>query len=301
MLLHDAIKQFGEWRQHSKKAETVKSYGYVLKSFAVYMKNCHIEQITEMDIVGWFSLLRKFEWDGNSLIPRAVALRKFLEYYKKKGAKVLDPWFIQIPSKDIKVPRVATKEDYLKVLSIIPDNNDPRHIRNRALIMMYWDTVARNSEIISLDLDDIEQRPEGGKALIQTAKSKGKRPLRQIYWGKETERCLQKWIQKRKQLMRKVKFGDQDALFVSCCSSRVGHRLKKGAVTEIFRRYSHLANLGYVMNAHSIRHRGCHDIAKQSGAVAVMNIAGHASLASSSIYTMLCGDELEEIHNSIKR
>jgi site-specific recombinase XerD len=55
------------------------------------------------------------------------------------------------------------------------------------------------------------------------------------------------------------------------------------------------------MNAHSFRHHMGHDIITQGGSAAdVMNILGHATLASSSIYTMMTGKELENRYNLFK-
>ena len=75
--------------------------------------------------------------------------------------------------------------------------------------------------------------------------------------------------------------------------------MNKG-LAEILRRYSNRAEIPY-MNAHSFRHHMGHDIISQGGSAAdVMNILGHASLSSSSIYTMMTGKELEDRYNVFK-
>ncbi len=75
------------------------------------------------------------------------------------GYRVLEPNLIPLPPKQYRIPRVASEENYQKLLSSIPSGNDPRHIRNKAIIMLLWDTGARNGEIVSLDVDgmDIEK------------------------------------------------------------------------------------------------------------------------------------------------
>lgn len=300
MILSDAIKEFNEWRQFKTEKHSVQVYGIMLKNFAVFMRDCHIEEVTEKHIVEWFTLLKVFEGNTNTCTTRAIAIRKLFEFHHKKGLKVLDPWFVPVPRKLQNMPRVISKKDYLKLLAAIPKNNHASSLRDNALIRMYWDTVARNTEILTLGIGDIQTRKNGGKAIIRTEKSRGKRPFREIFWGRETHAHLKRWLKKRNELQKTIEYKDPDAIFI-CCSNRfLGMRLSSKGVGEMLGRYSKKAGIEKV-NAHSIRHRGCRDIVKTKGAHAVMNIAGHASLASSSIYTMLFGEELEELHNGIKR
>lgn len=68
----------------------------------------------------------------------------------------------------------------------------------------------------------------------------------------------------------------------------------------MLRRCSTRARLPYV-NAHSFRHQLGHELIKQGGSAAdVMNVLGHASLSSSTIYTMMTDKELEERYRLLK-
>lgn len=300
MTISESIQNYLDYAAFKLKPTSMRGYDLTLRQFAVFMRDIHIERVTEKDVTEWFHLMRKLNWDHNAIIPKAIALRKLFEYHTRRGAKVLDPWFIPVSNKEYKMPRVVSKENFEKLLASIPKNNDPRHIRNRALLLMYWDTVARNSEPLALDMSDLEIDKGQGQATIKTKKSRGKRPIRQIFWRKDANDALMAWLEKRSYLAKKTAFRNPEAVFVSCAGGKIGCRFTNKGVAEMLRRYSKLAGLETV-NAHSIRHRGCRDISKLKGASAVMNIAGHASLASSSVYTMLDGDELEELARSIHR
>jgi len=303
MKLNEAIEKFSNWRKWQVKKDTVRGYDLILKQFCLFVRNCDIEHIRLEDVLSWFSLLEMLQYQRNSFIPKAQALKKFFEFYKMQGFVVLEPDLIRLPSKEYKIPRVASEENYRKLLSAIPkQTNDPRHIRNRAIIMLLWDTGARNGEITALDLEDVNT--EQMRAVIKTEKSKGRRPFRELFWTKETNEALQAWIEKR-EFLKKTKMPHmEECLFPSICSGALnlsGKRITNKGVAEFLRRYSNRANIPY-QNAHSFRHHMAHDIISQGGSAAdVMNILGHASLSSSSIYTMMTGKELENRYNIFKR
>src|SRR5207245_4716929 len=119
-----------------------------------------------------------------------------------------DEHLIPIPRTEVRIPRVVTDEQYRTLLSIIPVNNDPRHIRNRAIIRLLWDSGARNGELVSLNVSDLDG--ERMRAVIRTEKSRGRRPFREIFWTPETNENLGRWLEKRKQLP----LVDREAVFV---------------------------------------------------------------------------------------
>lgn len=297
MLLNEAIQNFANWKNYSSKNGTVRGYNLALRQLALFLKNCELENIELRDVMEWFNLMKTLNWDHNSFIPKAMAVRKFFEFYRKQGFEVIDPWLIPIPHREYKLQKVATKEDYQKLLNVIPKNNDPRHIRNLAIINLLWDTGARNGEILSLNINDIDLIEM--TAVIKTEKSKGARPVREIFWTKKTNDSLKNWIKKRRYLdSKKTILKDEDALFISICNGGVhnnaGKRFANKGVGEMLRRYCIKAKIEN-MNAHSFRHHMGHQIVKKGGSNSdVSNILGHSSLQSSFVYTQMTNVELKK-------
>lgn len=281
----------------------MKGYDMILRQFCVYVRNCDIEQIRLQDITTWFALMQQLHWDYNSFIPKAMALRKFFEFFHKQNYHVIDPWLIPIPEKQYKIPRVADEGNYKKLLDAIPiKTNDPRHIRNLAIVSLLWGTGARNGEVLSLNTTDLLS--DTMKAVIRTEKSRGRRPIREIFWTKTTDENLKRWLHKREELKKKMNFEEPDALFISICNAgghdRSGKRFNLKGVGEMLRRYSNKAKIPN-MNAHSFRHHMGHDIIKKGGSSAdVMNILGHATVQSTTIYTMMTDRELEQRYRQFK-
>ncbi len=299
--MKDTIKLFSEWRRYQVKPGTVYGYERELKAFCLFLRNPEVEEITTSDVAGYLNGLRELGWDRNSFIPKCMALRKFFEFCELQGLKVLDYSLIPIPRKVMKLPRVATEEAYRKLLAVIPRNRDSRHIRNRAIICMLWDSGARSGEIVSLNVQDADLKRM--RAVIKTEKSRGTRPFREIFWTEETNENLKAWIRKREELARRMTLGEADALFVSISSGGMrdasGCRFTGDGVTEMLRRYSNRAGLP-VVNPHSFRHKLAHDVIKNNGsAVDVMNLLGHASLQSSSIYMVMGDKEAEKRYREL--
>lgn len=293
MLLSNALLEYASWKSVDKKVVTARGYYQILRQFVVFMRDCEVEKVDVEDITIWLTLMRKLRYEHNTLVPICVALRGFFNYLSMKKHKVFNPLLIPSVSSEPKIPRVLTDENYQKLLSVIPKNNDPRQIRNAALIRMYHDTGARNSEVLSLNIKDIDL--EKNKARIRTAKSRQSVPYRDIYWTAETGVYLKKWIAKREKMMKIWNKKEEDAVFVGCSTIRVGIRLTNRGVGEMLRRYSHKAKIE-IVNAHSIRHRKGRKIAQTNNSGPdIMNLLGHVTLSSSTVYTRLWGNELDAI------
>ena len=293
MLTKDAIYQFSNWRQFKVKKETVRGYDRELRNFCLFLRNPEIENITLSDVMEYLNGMAELGWDRNSFVGKCMALRKFFEFYRLQGYKVIDEELIPIPDKVMKLPRVANDEQFNQLISVIPkDSNDPRHIRNLAIIGLLWDTGARNGEICSIDMNELDLKEM--RTIIRTEKAKSRRPFREIFWTKATNDYLERWIEKRKHLEKQVKFDEPNALFVSVTSVKYGQRFSIRGLGEMLRRYCNKAQMPY-MNAHSFRHHRGHHIIKSGGSTSdVMNILGHSSVQSTTIYTMMRGKELED-------
>ncbi|MDE2019770.1 MAG: tyrosine-type recombinase/integrase [Patescibacteria group bacterium] len=303
MRLSEAIAKFTNWRKFKVKSATVKGYDLTLKNFCLYLRDPELEAVTITDIMEYLNGMEQLGWERNSFVGKCMALRKFFEFYRLQHLPVVDEDLIPIAHKEFNIPRVATEENYQKLLTAIPtDTNDPRHIRNLAIVNLLWDTGARNGEVMALDVDDLQL--DRMKAVIKTEKSKGRRPIREIFWTDSTNANLKRWLEKREELKMKMIMHDPEAVFISICSGALanssGQRFSIKGVGEILRRYSNKAGIES-MNAHSFRHHMGHDIVKKGGSSSdVMNILGHASLASSTIYTMMTDKELEARYRQFK-
>jgi len=301
MRLHQAIKEFVELKKIKgiRSAKTGARYEITLRIFCLCMQDPELEDLDLAHVLWYINELDRLGWKPNGINLVGLALRKFFEFCHLRGYSVsFNETLIPLKEKSFSIPRVTNIETFRKLFAQIPDNtNDSHHLRNRAILLMLWDTGVRTGELMSLDIADLDMKSR--MALIKTEKSRGRRPVRQIFWTAETHKALLRWMEKLSEMKKKFSFADNEALFVSIGKSPRamvrGYRMKPGGVAEVMRVLSNQAGLPVITNAHSIRHSMGRDTIKTLHSnSAVSNILGHSNLESSYIYTMLFGEDLKE-------
>lgn len=291
-LLIDVVNKFVQWKKVDCEQQTAQEQYRMLRQFCIYTRNCSVESVTIDDVVSWFTLMKETKFKQNTLILRASALRNFFDYCRKIGLNVINPELIPIPKREYNKPKVINETSYLKLLAALPKKNLPHVVRNRAMIMMLWDTGMRVGELVALNESDVDKDKRSAK--MRTEKSRGRRPFREVFWSEAAHKQLEKWLRVRKGLNRRWGIKNPLPIFQSCNTYKVGQRIDIGGVAVMLRRLSKKAKIPTV-NAHSFRHhKGRHIIESGGSAADVMNILGHASLNSSTVYTALWGKELRE-------
>ena len=289
MKFSQAIEQFVAWKGWNVKTNTMMGYSFELRMFCLYLRDPQVEQVTLGDILSYLNGMKALGWKQNCFTHKCAYLRNFFGYLRLKGFQVLDERLIPVPKRELNPPRVATREEYEKVLAVIPPGPDPRSSRNRAIMNLLWDTGARIGEVLSLNVKDMDYTRK--RALIRTEKSRGRRPFRELFWTAETNANLQLWLEKRGRFHF---LKDPEALFICAAGHHSGERIRIAGFAQGLRIYSAKAKIPN-LNAHSFRHHMGHSILHQGGSTAdVMNILGHVNVQSSTVYTMMMDKELEE-------
>lgn len=294
MKFNKAIDQFAEWKAGRNLPQTVRGYSLHLLNLCMYLGNPDIETITDQDVSRWFREMQKLGWSKNSFVQKACAVRTFMEYFYRRGFQVLDPWLIQIPKADFKQPKAVTEDEYKQILNSIPKSGKlPTDVRNEALVRMLWDTGARNGELLSLNVNDLDL--DKMCAVIKTEKSRGLAPFRKIMWSESTNLMLQIWLARRQKLSNTRPFHDPDAVFISISNATSGHRMRVRGFSEVLRNLSKRAGLEEIANPHAFRHHFGKELAKKGANNSIIsNQMGHSSLASSYRYTLFDAAEVEE-------
>jgi len=289
----EAIDEFIDWRA-IKMRGAGKNCDRELRSLCLFLRNPEVRVITFTDIMDYLKgLLEVKALHPNSLMNRAISIRKFFEYTRKRGLTTLDEELIPVPRQQYTIPRVADDDNYKKLINSIPGKKkDYRTVRNLAILALMWDTGARSGEICSLDVADIDINNK--RALIRTEKNRGSRPFREIFWTEETNKSVSNWLKAREKFIDKPYFKDCEAMFISIAGTKPFTRITPHGISNMLSAYCTRAGIPYI-NAHSMRHHKAHDIAEKTGsAIDVMNILGHVSIKSSTRYVQMRDSQLEK-------
>jgi len=153
------LKNFFNFLENEKKLSenTLQSYKRDLKQFKRYLEACdiHYNRVKEDDIKDY---IREMQEEGKkaSSISRCIAsIRSFYQFVVKNKKVKADPTqHIQSPKIEKRVPSVLTSKE-VELLLDQPKDVDLKGIRDKAMLEFAYATGMRVTEIISLNVDDV--------------------------------------------------------------------------------------------------------------------------------------------------
>ena len=218
---------------------------------------------------------------------RLAAVLAFFKWMAKANMILFNPASeIDLPRLDRRLPRdVLTIAEVEHVLSL-PDVSKPSGIRDRAMLETLYSTGIRRSELVRLGIYDVQ--PDAGTLMVRLGKG---RKDRVVPIG---ERALS-WIEKYLVEVRPKEVVEPDVgvLFIS----HLGNGFMPHTLTDIVRGYIEQAKIGKVGSCHLFRHTMA-TLMLESGADIrfIQAMLGHASLETTSIYTLVSIKKLKEVH-----
>lgn len=221
---------------------------------------------------------------GRSLQRMLSALRSFYRYLNRAKQCDHNPAIaIKAPKAPRRLPQTLTSETLGEVLDISPD--DPLQIRDRAMMELLYSSGLRVSELVGIDLNDIDL---GAGSVIVEGKG---RKERQVPVGRMALSAVQAWLRERHQF---AEF-DQQALFVS----KQGNRLSARSVEKRLKEWGERAGVAGSLYPHRLRHSFATEMLAASGDLrAVQEMLGHADISTTQIYTHLDFKQLKSIYQN---
>lgn len=307
MKFSEALIKYLAFGKFKNKESSMQTYNTHVRLLGVHLRNPEIEDIKSHHIIEYMTLMKEMGWDENTFNTKANAWKQFFRFWKNEGAKVLDPENIPVPTREWKMPRALTEEEYKKLLAVLEKH--PKNIitlRNKTALRFLWDTGARLNEMLSLKVSDIDLKKM--EAVIRTEKKRSNTPraLRTIFWKKQTHEYLKDYIRARAEFLKQKQFKDSDGwLWVAAHGKwKCGNPWRDHAVEITLKRVSYDANLGWTAKPHSFRHHFGRALAmgpKGDGVggaspYILKDMLGHAQVSSSEIYTVMNQESMREVH-----
>lgn len=286
MKISEALTKYIAFARFQNQGTTLVMYEAHLRQMGIWMRNCEIEQVKFQDLIDYINYIQEFGGEKNSLNSKCSAFKQFFTFYYKQGFKLFDPSLIPVPRTEPKFPKLIEKQDYLKLLKAA-EGGKLKNLRNKLILMLFWDTGVRRTELLSFDTDKMDI--VNMKVIIQTKKSRGIKPTRMVFWTKETNEVLKEWIKLKPQ---------GEALICTLWGITPSKRLSTMGLQDMTKELSFKAELGYTANPHRFRHHFGRELS-QGGAngFSISDMMGHANTNSSRIYTVMNDKALEDTYN----
>lgn len=235
-----------------------------------------------------------YELKASGVAPASIrrkisALRTYFGFLQAEGVADSDPSeLLDGPKARRRLPVVLTAGEVSRLVEA-PEGSERLAVRDRAILEMLYGTGVRISELVTLNVRDVDLTEQ-----LVLVKGKGSKE-RIVPFGSMALRAVTSYLHvSRPQLVRgKRGFEAGGALFLN----RLGRRLTRKGVWEIVRRYVALAGIDKRVTPHTLRHTfATHLLEGGADIAAVQEMLGHADISTTQIYTHLDRTYLGEVH-----
>ncbi len=245
------------------------------------------EEATSTFADAYFAGLMRRGLSASTVARRRSALRGFHGHLARAGTAVADPLAqLASPLRDRKLPHALSAEDVERLLAQ-PQGDEPLALRDRAMLELAYASGLRVSELLGIEIAQLELP---GRTVTVIGKRDKQRA---VPFGRAAARAARDWLDRgRPALARDPRVR---TVFVNArggCLSRMGF-------WKILKGHARAAGLATRVHPHALRHSfATHLLQGGADLRVVQELLGHASVATTAIYTHLDRSYLREVHRT---
>jgi integrase/recombinase XerD len=305
-------RQVGRYLDHlaverGLAANTLAAYRRDLTRYAQFLAGlgrASVADITEADVTAFVRLLREGDpqhqpLSATSAARTVVAVRGWHRFLLAEGVCEHDPARdVHPPTVPKRLPKAIGVAEVEKLIAAAAVDDGPRALRDRALLELLYGTGARISEAVGLDVDDLlvaEDEDDGPTRVASVVRLHGKGGKeRLVPLGSYAQQAVDAYLVRGRPHLVAAGTGSP-ALFVNAR----GGRLSRQSAWTVLRTAAERAHLDAHISPHTLRHSfATHLLDGGADVRVVQELLGHASVATTQIYTLVTVDKLREVYAS---
>ncbi len=280
------IGQFLDYLTYERNvsANTIGAYRDDLESFVGFLCNDYftmgrdqieLARIDHLAVRSYLAHLSRRKLARASVARHLSALRSFFKYLVREGIVEANPArTVSSPKREKHLPSVMQPADVTLLLEQ-PDTSTTLGIRDAAWMELLYASGLRISELVGIDVDDLELRSR-----LVKVRGKGSKE-RIVPFGSKAEAALRAWFAVRGELCHDA---EEQAVFVNYRGKRITTR----SVRRLFDGYLRQAALRAGISPHTMRHSfATHLLNAGADLRGIQELLGHASLSTTQKYTHL--------------
>lgn len=278
------IKEFLDYLRLEKGSseKTIKSYNVDIKYFFNFTNKSY-NKIIKDDIFLFIEHLKSFNFKHNTIQRKISSLKSFYRFLYINKYIEIDPInSIKTMKKQKRLPEVLDENDFKKIIETY--NSEPNNVRDKLILKLLIATGARVSEIVNLNISDIE---DNDYKYIRVLGKGSKYRYIPIYHDIALE--LKNFILREREILKSK---NTYKLFPNTNRSSFYSSLKKHSLN---------ANIEKKVYPHIIRHSIATILLKNGADIRVVQeLLGHSSISTTEIYTHVEKSKLKSIYDKIK-
>jgi integrase/recombinase XerC len=316
-MIKAAIEKFLGYLQYERNASphTLRNYRIDLEAFLHFLtppetKPMSLAAVDHLVIREFVGYLHDHGLAKSSIGRKLAALRSFFRYCIREGWVRENPArLVAKPKLPKRLPAVVTAEEMNAFLDGLlrltsrsrlhaaPKSGAPKPketagmflARDRAILELLYAAGVRVSELVGLDLADMDLREQ-----MIRVRGKGRKE-RIVPYGSKAQAALEAYWPVREEMLRRATSApDHEAVFLN----RYGTRLTQRFVHIIVKTYVRLAKVNWDLHPHSLRHAfATHLLADGADLRAIQELLGHKSLSSTQRYTHATIEQLMVVYD----
>ena len=282
------IKLFLEFLENDKKlsSNTLQSYKRDITQYQEYIDKNGLNyfKIDNEDIDKYFENLKAMNKKTSTISRNLATIRSFYQFLLRTKKIKKDPTIgVQSPKVEKKVPSILTSKE-VELLLEQPKNIDLKGIRDKAMLEFAYATGMRVTEIISLNISDVNL--EQSYVVCNVGSKKRNIPL-----GSLSLKALKDYIEKARPIL--IKDESINALFVNIN----GKRLTRQGFWKIVKFYKEQAHISKEITPHVLRHSfATHLLQNGADLKAIQTMLGHSDISSTQVYMQFQNENLKDIY-----
>ena len=284
------INQFLNYLRYERNAsaQTVQTYEEALEEFESYIafrdNGLSLASVDTDLIRDWMESLMDKGNNASTINKKLSALRSFYRFSLKRKLVSRDPAHcVTGPKKSKPLPQFLREGEMDRLLDDLEWDDNYNNVRARTLLLLFYETGLRRSELTGLNDTDIDF---GAQQLKVTGK---RNKQRIIPFGEELKAELQHFM-----AVRDAQFTDEhQALFLS----DKGERMTGDQVYLIVRKYLSMVTSLKKRSPHVLRHTFATAMLNHgAGLEGIKNLLGHESVSTTEIYTHTTFEQLKRVY-----
>nr|WP_170200270.1 site-specific tyrosine recombinase XerD [Saccharothrix variisporea] len=261
---------------------TLDSYRRDLRRYAEHLERVGVgglQAVGEQHITAFAASLRGEGLAESSVARTLVAVRGLHRFAHREGITAHDPARdVRPPTPPRRLPKALPVDDVLRLL------DTEAGLRDKALLELLYSTGARISEVVGLDVDDVDTAE---RTVLLDGKG-GKQRLVPV--GRPALAALEAYLVRARPTL--VKRGTP-ALFLNAR----GGRLSRQTAWQVLKTAAERAGLSVEVSPHTLRHSfATHLLEGGADVRVVQELLGHASVTTTQVYTLVTVNTLREVY-----
>jgi integrase/recombinase XerC len=273
--------------ERNRSAHTVRAYLGDLVGFLDHLARLGGREVSDVDLAtlrGWLGVLRNRLVSRATIARRAASLRTFCAWAYASGLSDKDPsQLLASPKTRRTLPAVLRTDEAERLMTAAEDatTSEPVVLRDRLVVELLYATGIRVSELVGLDIDDVDRRRRVLRVLGKGAKQ------RTVPYGLPADRALEEWLGRGRPELLAEHSGAALVLGVR------GGRIDQRTVRSIVHRRAAAVPGAPDLGPHGLRHTAAtHLLEGGADLRTVQEVLGHASLSTTQIYTHVSVERL---------